>query len=111
MVVDVIGTERLLDPVRIKLLVHIHVALRGHHIRPGVVGVEHEQGLVANRGTRGSDACFFLFRAQPTYLHFHRLEPGIDVTGQLVAQHRRRLAFEIVTATGIGRDRTGCVGP
>src|SRR5260221_894317 len=52
-VVDVVGEERLLDPVRVVELETLHISHRGRQIVPGVVRVQHQLDIGPDRVARG----------------------------------------------------------
>ena len=108
MVVDVVGAERLLDPIGVVILVDAHEAQRRRQVRPRVVGIEHQDDFGTDRVARGGDAGALLARiGMAADLDLDRLEAELDVASDLDAELLRRLAGQIVTVRSTGRAALG----
>ena len=102
-VVDVVRAERLLDPVRVVRLVATHELQRRRQVLPGVVRIEHQQHVVADRLTRGADARLFAGQVVTPDLDLHGLESPRDIAGDFLGQLLRCLAFEVIAAARVRR--------
>ncbi|CUJ52345.1 Uncharacterised protein [Achromobacter xylosoxidans] len=101
--VDVVGAERLLDEVWLVLLEAADVLHGLGHVLPGVVAVHHQFHVGADGLARRLQPRLFLARRQAAGLHLDGGKALGDVAGHFLAQMLRRLAVQVVTATGVGR--------
>ncbi len=100
-VVDVVGAERLLDPVRVVLLPQRHRPQRCGQVVPRVVGVERHEHARADGFADRRQPLLVSVGVEPSDLHLHRAEPGVDVAAHLLGEVLRPLALEVVPAAGV----------
>src|ERR1700678_1730579 len=84
-VVDLIGTKRLFDPIWIIGREASHVSQCCRDIGPCVVCIKHEQHVGSDRLSRGSYSGLFGFEIASSYFHFHGAKSERYIAGHLFA--------------------------
>ena len=98
MTVDVVRAKRFLDPVRIVFFVASQVLERRWQVAPGIVRIECEQYIGADRFARRAHTRFFFRRGKAPHLQLDRFEAEPHVPSHLGAQFLGGFAIEVIPA-------------